>query len=456
MDKLLRRDYFMKDLTKGYPAKVILMFAIPLMCGNVFQQLYNMADSKIVSAFVGTAAFAAVGSTSVVSNTLIGFINGLTQGFAILIANSFGAKNHKRMRQHVAGTIILTACMTVLLTILGLALIEPILKALSTPEDIIGDALAYVRIILTGIVFTSLYNMCANILRSVGDSKTPLYCLLMAVAVNIVLDLLFVGVFHWGIEGAAYATVISQALSGILCSGYIIIKFKTLFPQKGEWILTVQQYQELITTGLSMGLMSCVVNLGTIVLQGSINGLGTNIVAAHTASRRLFDILTAMLYTIGVSATTFVSQNMGAKRVDRIRQGVRHALFIVSGITTVLILICFLFGRAVICWLTSSNDMEIIASAYMYIRIGVVCFYVLGPLFILRCSLQGMGRKIIPVFTSVLEMVIKILSANFLVPALGYFGVALTEPISWIIMTIVLAVAYLSKPPERLLVQKSD
>lgn len=438
----------MKDLTKGYPAKVILMFAIPLMCGNIFQQLYNMADSKIVSTFVGTAAFAAVGATSVVSNTLIGFINGLTQGFAILVANSFGAKDYKRMRQYVAGTIILTACMTVLLMVLGFALIEPILKVLHTPTDIMGDALSYVRIILGGIVFTSLYNMCANVLRAVGDSKTPLYCLLIAVVVNIVLDLLFVGGFHWQIQGAAIATVISQALSGILCAGYICLKFKELFPQKDEWHLSSDKYQELITTGLSMGLMGCIVNLGTIVLQSAINGLGTKIVAAHTAARRLFDILTVMVYTIAVAATTFVSQNMGAGQTARVRQGVRHALLIVSGITTVLILVCYLFGRPVICWLTSSNDPEIINSAFMYIRIDVVFFYVLGPLLVLRCSLQGMGRKIIPVFTSVLEMLVKILSANFLVPALGYFGVALTEPISWIIMTIVLAAAYLSKPLE--------
>ena len=191
----------MKDLTKGYPAKVILMFAIPLMCSSILQQLYNMVDSKIVSAYVGTAAFAAVGATSVVSNTLIGFINGLTQGFAILVANSFGAKDEKRMRQSVAGTLILTTVITVILTVLGLLLIRPILTMLRTPDDIMDNALSYVRIILAGIAFTALYNVFANILRAVGDSKTPLYCLTFAVILNVGLDLLFVAVFRIPVYG---------------------------------------------------------------------------------------------------------------------------------------------------------------------------------------------------------------------------------------------------------------
>lgn len=440
----------MKDLTKGYPAKVILLFALPLICGNIFQQLYNLADSKIVSTFVGTGAFAAVGATSVVSNTLIGFINGLTQGFAILVANSFGAKDYPKMRRFVAGSVLLTAFVTVVLMIGGQLFIAPILQVLQTPEDIMGEALAYVRIILVGIVFTALYNLCANILRAVGDSKTPLYCLLFAVVANIFLDLLFVGVFRMGIQGAAYATVLAQALCGGLCAFYMLMRFKELLPRKEEWELAKGQYHSLITTGLSMGLMGCIVNIGTIVLQSAINGLGTKIVAAHTGARRVFDILMIVIYTIGFSMTTFVSQNMGAKKVERIKQGIRHALVIVSVETTVLIALCFAFGEPVLRWITSSSDTEIIGAAVMYIRVGIVFFYALGPLFVLRCSLQGMGRKVIPVCSSVLEMLVKILSAAFLVPALGYFGVALTEPLSWVIMTLVLSVAYLVKPPEKL------
>ena len=313
------------------------------------------------------------------------------------------------------------------------------------------DALAYVRIIIYGNLFFALYNMCANMLRAVGDSKRPLYCLLLGIVGNIFLDLLFVGPMKMGITGAAYATVISQAISGICCLAVIIQKYREILPYKEDWRLETEQYSALITTGLSMGLMSCIVNIGTVVLQSSINSLGTKIVAAHTASRRAIDVLMVALYTIGLAMTTYVSQNMGAKKPERIKQGVRHALIMVTVFTTILIVICFVFGEGIIRWLTSTDDMEIIQASVMYIHVSVVFFYMLGPLFVLRCSLQGMGRKVVPVCSSVLEMCVKILSAMLLVPALGYFGVALTEPVSWCVMTILLAAAYISKSPEKLL-----
>ena len=445
----------MKDLTKGYPAKVILMFAIPLMCSSILQQLYNMVDSKIVSAYVGTAAFAAVGATSVVSNTLIGFINGLTQGFAILVANSFGAKDEKRMRQSVAGTLILTTVITVILTVLGLLLIRPILTMLRTPDDIMDNALYYVRIILAGIAFTALYNVFANILRAVGDSKTPLYCLTFAVILNVGLDLLFVAVFKWGIQGAAYATVLAQAISGFLCMVYVLIRFRDLLPQRSEWSISGELYSNLTTTGLAMGLMGCIVNIGTIILQSAINGLGTSIVAAHTAARRLFDILMILIYTVGLAMTTYVSQNAGAGRVDRIKQGVRHAHIVATIISTMMILLCYLIARPVIEWLTSSTDPAIVDPAVFYLKFGVWFFYALGPLFILRCSLQGMGCKIIPICSSILEMLVKIASAAILVPHLQYFGVVLTEPISWVLMTTLLAIGYVLNAPDKILDQRT-
>lgn len=438
----------MKDLTTGYPAKVIIKFTIPIMLGYIFQQLYNMADGKIVSAFVNTNAFAAVGATAVVSNTIIGFINGLTQGFAIPVANSFGAKDYNKMRKYVAGTFVLTVSSAVVLTALALIFIEDILVWLDTPAEIMEDAVAYVNIILAGIILTAIYNCSANLLRAVGDSKTSLYCLMVAVVSNIGLDLLFVKGFGWGIEGAAYATLIAQALSGLLCTAYMVIKYREILPEKCDFILEKGQYPNLISTGLSMGLMSCIVNVGTIILQSAINGLGTNIIAAHTAARRVFDIFSVIIYTFGIAMTTYVSQNIGAKRPDRVKQGVRHSLIIVTVITTVLIAVCYLFSEPVFRWITSSDEPEIIDSAVMYSKISILFFYVLGPLFIFRCSLQGMGRKVIPVISSVLEMMVKILSALFLVPKFKYVGVAFTEPISWVVMTILLAAAYYSKKTE--------
>ena len=444
----------MKDLTKGYPAKVIMMFAIPLMFGYIFQQFYNMADSKIVSTYVGTDALAAVGATAVVFNTMILFVNGLTQGFSILIANSFGAKDMDGLRRNVAGAIVYTVTATVLMTMAGLVFIVPLLELLQTPAEIMEAATVYVKIIIAGMATSSLYNFCANTLRAVGDSKNPLYCLMVAVVTNIALDILFVRNFKMGIAGAAYATVIAQALSGVMCLAIILFRFKEILPEKADWKFDRKRYRNLFTTGISMALMGCIVNIGTIVLQGAINELGTDIVAAHTASRRVFDVMTVILYTVGIAMTTYVSQNMGAGEPKRVRRGVRHANLIVTGFTTLLIGFCYLFGEPLLIWVTATENPAIVEPSVMYLKVSVWLFYVLGPLFVMRCTLQGMGRKVIPLVSSLLEMVIKVLSAGLLVPVLGYLGVALTEPISWIVMIIPLIVAYFVKPPEKMITSK--
>lgn len=438
----------MKELTKGTPWKVILLFAVPIIFRSIFQQLYNFVDSKIVSTYISTNAFAAVGATAVVSNTIIGFLNGFTQGFAISVANSYGAKDYKRMRKYIAGSIVLAFSIAIILTAVSLFFIDDLLKMLATPEDIMGDALAYVKIILCGIIFTAVYNLCANILMAVGDSKTPLYCLIVALIINTGLDILFVRGLSMGIKGAAYATIISQAIAGGLCVIYIFIRFKMIVPSKGDWRLEKRQYPELFTTGLSMGLMGCIVNVGTLALQNAINKLGTAYVAAHTAARKLFDMLTILIFSIAVAMTTFVSQNMGAGKFARVRQGIRQAIYMATIATTFLIFACYTFGEGILKWITSTDDATIISAAVMYMKISIVFFYVLGPLLILRCSLQGMGHKVMPLFSSAMEMVVKIVSANLIVPVLAYKGVAFTEPISWVLMTIMLTVSYMIARPK--------
>lgn len=433
----------MKDLTKGMPAKVIIMFAIPLMLGNIAQQLYNITDSKIVSEFVSSEALAAVGATTAISNILIGFMNGLTQGFAIVTARHFGAKKEKDLRQSVAGTFLLVAIFTVALTILGMVFVRPVLVLLNTPTEILPDALKYIRIILWGIVFTAIFNMCANTLRAVGDSKRPLYCIFGSIVVNIVLDIVFTKYLHMKIEGVAYATVIAQALCAGACLLILFVKAKSIIPKRDELIISGNEYRELLGFGLAMGFMGCIVNLGTIILQSGINGLGTTIITAHISARRMLDIMMIMVYTIGFSMTTYVSQNYGAGKVDRIKQGIKQAIVIDTIITTALIVFCFAFCRDIVSWIASSKDQIIIENGELYLKIGVVCFYALGPLFILRCSLQGMGARFVPLLTSTMELVIKILSVIFLVPWLGYLGIALTEPISWIAMVIVLIIGYM-------------
>lgn len=428
----------MKDLTKGYPAKVIALFAIPLIIGNIAQTLYNITDSKIVSLFVSSSALAAVGATGVISNLLIGLMNGLTQGFAIVVSRCFGAKDFKNLRRTVFGIFILTSLFAVALMALGLFTVEPILNLLGTPADIMEDSVSYLRIILVGIIFTAFYNMAANILRAIGDSKRPLYCLFASIIINVGLDLLFIVVFKMGIEGAAYATIISQFLSAVFCLLILVIKTREILPRAGEFDLKLEEYKELITFGLSMGLMGCLINIGSVILQTSINGLGTTVITAHTSARRVLDILMILVYTFGFSMMTFSSQNYGAGRIDRIRQGIIHSVVIDTVITTVIIVWTFMFGTNVVGWVASTQEPAILSNGELYLRIGVVFFYSLGPLFIFRGTLQGMGAKSVPLITSGIELLIKILSVRFLVPVLGYKGVALTEPISWVVMTVFL------------------
>ena len=432
----------MKEITKGIPLRIIISFTIPLIFGNLLQQLYNIVDSKIVSKYVGSDAFAAVTLTAVVSNMLIGFINGCTQGFAIPVALYFGAQSPAEMRRNIAGSLKLVLLDIALLLSLGLLFIEPVLHLINTPDNIFSDALSYVRIILLGIPFISLYNEFANILRAVGDSRTPLYFLLLSVILNTGFDLLFVKVLQLGIQGAAGATILSQFLCVAACLIYILLRYKELIPHKDEWKTDRRTGSRLLTSGLSMGLMGCIVNIGTIILQSGINDLGTPTITAHSAARRFIDMLMILIYTYGFTMTTYSSQNLGAGEYKRIHNGVRTSVLIVTTISTLLIGVCYLAARPVVQWIASTEDPSIVQMSVNYCRFNVLFFYALGPLFIFRCSLQGLGHRFIPLTASVLELCIKICAVVFLVPRFDYWGVIVAEPVSWCIMTTLLFLGY--------------
>ena len=308
----------------------------------------------------------------------------------------------------------------------------------------------YVKYILAGLIFSAIYNFGANLLRAVGDSKTPLIFLGIAVVLNIGLDLLFIQGFHSGVAGAAIATVISQAVAGVACFIYIFSKCDFLIPKKDEYRVDHTDFSDLVQSALAMGFMSCIVNIGTVTLQSSINKLGTNIITAHTAARKIFDILDVALYIIGNAVTTFVSQNIGAKRIDRVKSGIRAGILINTIATTLIILVGFPTAPLLLRLVAGTSDAAVIDPAVMYIRISMCCFYVLGPLFVLRCAMQGMGRKIVPVLSSTIEMVGKILAVMFLAPALGYLGVAITEPIIWAACTLMLTIMYVAKPVDKI------
>ncbi|MFR5028657.1 MAG: MATE family efflux transporter, partial [Coprococcus sp.] len=337
--------------------------AVPMKLGQIAQQLYSFTDSAIVGNYVSSQALAAVGATSVISNMIIGFLNSGTMGLAIPIAKYYGAKDYHNMRRCIGASAIMTLLASIVLTVLSLIFIRPILVLLKTPDDILDMAASYVIIIIVGIIFCSLYNLCANILRAVGDSKTPLIFLGISVVLNIVLDLMFIRAFDMGVRGAAIATDISQALAGILALIYILVKAKHLIPEKDEYSVEKSDRSDLIQSALAMGFMSCIVNIGTVILQRAINGLGTDIVTAHTAARKIFDILMFMLYIVGNAVTTYVSQNMGAGRYDRVHQGVRAAIIINTIITTVMIIFGWLLSPALIKLVAGTSASAIIDPA---------------------------------------------------------------------------------------------
>ena len=333
--------YNMKDLTEGKPIKVIWLYALPMILGQIAQQFYSFCDSAIVGNCINPDALAAVGATNVISNTLIGFLNSATLGLSIPIARYFGAQDQKNMRKCIGVSAILTFVTSIVLTIVGLLFIYDLLVLLGTPEEIIHMADKYVKYILAGLIFSAIYNFGANLLRAVGDSKTPLIFLGIAVVLNIGLDLLFIQGFHSGVAGAAIATVISQAVAGVACFIYIFTKCDFLIPKKDEYRVDHTDFSDLVQSALAMGFMSCIVNIGTVTLQSSINKLGTNIITAHTAARKIFDILDVALYIIGNAVTTFVSQNIGAKRIDRVKSGIRAGILINTIATTLIILVGF-------------------------------------------------------------------------------------------------------------------
>lgn len=446
----------MKDLTKGSPIKVIWWFALPMIIGQIAQQLYSFADAAIVGNCISSDAFAAVGATSVISNMLIGFLNSATLGLAIPIARCFGAKDEKHMRKCIGVSALLTLFASILLTIFSLFFIYKILELLDTPIEIISMSYDYAKVILAGLIFTSLYNFSANLLRAVGDSRTPLFFLGIAIVLNICMDLLFIQVFHAGVGGAALATVLSQAVAGIACIIFIFKKCPYLIPKKGEYHVNSEDMHDLVFSALSMGFMSCIVNIGTVILQGAINGLGTDIITAHTAARKVFDIFTVILYIIGNATTTFVSQNIGAGYIDRVKKGVKAAILLNTIITTFIIVICWPIAPWLLKLVAGTHSAAVIDPAVMYIRFSVCCFYVLGPLFVLRCSMQGMGRKIVPLASSTLEMIGKILAVLLLTPRFGYFGVTITEPIIWACCTLMLSIMYMIRPPERFYQKKQS
>lgn len=421
------------NMTAGNPMKIILVFSIPIFIGCIFQQLYNAVDTAVVGHVLGDDSLAAVGATSEIYNFIIGFASGLTNGFAIIIGQFFGTGEQRSIKKAVTMTYILTVVISLALTILSLVFLHPLLKLLQTPAEIFEEAARYIFIILLFSAVTIFYNMLAAMLRAVGNSKIPLLALICSSIINIFLDILFVKVLALGIAGAAYATVIAQAVSALICLSYISRHYQILQFRKQDFTFDLNLLKNLISTGLSMGFMIGFVTLSSLALQSSINALGPKTIAAHTAARRIRHIFVQPLDSLGIATATFVSQNYGAQKHTRVLTGIRKSLllsFMWSGISCLII---WTSSRFMVTALSGTTDAFIIKTAVQYLKINISCFFVLSVLLVLRNGLQGMGHKAVPVAASIMELLIKLATVFFIAPRLGYLGISLAEPVIWLV-----------------------
>ncbi|MDU2671313.1 MAG: MATE family efflux transporter [Clostridium sp.] len=431
-----------KDMTQGSPVKHILLFSIPLLIGNVFQQFYSMVDTIIVGRFVGVDALAAVGSTGSLVFLINGFALGLTSGFSVMVSQRFGANDEKGLRKAVSSSVVLCAALVVILTTTSLIAAKPLLHLMNTPDNIFNDAYIYVAIIFAGIVTTVAYNMMASILRALGDSKSPLYFLIISSILNIVLDLVFIINFKMGVAGAAYATIISQGVSAILCFIYILKKYAILKLSRKDYNVKKSMYIKHLKIGIPMALQFSITALGLITVQGALNVLGSTVIAAYTASSKALQLVMQPAVTYGVTMATYCGQNLGAKRYDRIKDGVNKAvkISIITSIISGFVLIAF--GTQFVKLFIENPDAQIIAYSKQVLTVSGIFFIPLGLIFIFRNALQGIGESFVPMMAGVAELGARALVA-FTLPAFwGFFGICLADPIAWIAASIPLTLYY--------------
>lgn len=424
------------DMTKGSPLKTILFFAIPLFLSNLFQQFYNLADTAIVGHILGDHALSAVGSVSTIYGVLTVFCFGLTNGFSILLSQYFGSNDTKSLKKGIAASIQLSVIAAVMLSTLSAIFMKQIMRAIHVSSSLFADAYAYIIIITLGLIVNVAYNLLSSVLRAVGNSKTPLLFLTISSFLNILLDILFIKGLGLGIAGAAYATVLAQAISAALCLVYITARCRELIPQKEDFRIPKSYYQSLLSSGISMALMYTIVNIGSLILQIGINGLGNGIVAAHITARKISELLMMPVSTVASAQATYTSQNYGAGQKERIKQGIRISCLILFIWSSLSIAIVYLSGRFLVTALTGSSDEAIIRTAVRYLRINLPYYYALSALCLLRNVLQGISHNGFTLFASFLEMAGKIITVLFFVGHYGYTAICYCEPVTWIVCCI--------------------
>ena len=437
----------MKDLTKGKPSVLILTFALPIFLANLLQLTYSIVDTRIVGTFLGENMLAAVGATTTLSNLIIGFLLGLSNGFAIVTAQKFGAKDIRAVKKSFATAIILGVSTALVLTVAGLVFLHPILKFLNIPDELFKESASYISVIIAGLLATFLYDICAAVLRAIGDTITPLIILAISVALNVAGDIFFVVIVKAGVRGAAVATVLAQLIAFIVCAFYMVKKYDILRLSRTDFNgMESAMVKNMLGGGLSMGFMSSLVNIGSLTLQTAINKLGQDIIVAHTAARKISEIFMVMFTVFGQTMATYCGQNIGAGKVDRVKKGIRLSILYTCIWCTLVIIASYTIGGWLVYLVTGSSNDAVIVNATNYLKFDTIFYYVTAVICIVRNAMQGLGEHITPLISSSLEMIGKIIIAATLVPVMGYTGVIIAEPLVWFIMVIPLIVKIYRMP----------
>ncbi|MBE5804765.1 MAG: MATE family efflux transporter [Clostridiales bacterium] len=434
-----------KDLTHGSPLKLILGFSVPLLFGLFFQQLYNFVDTAIVGRTLGAEALAAVGSTGCINFMILGFCMGMCSGFSIPIAQAFGAQDETELRRFVGNAIYVSGALSIVLAVVTSLLCPWMLRMLNTPEDIIGDALAYIQPIFMAIPVTVLYNMSSGILRSLGDSKTPVYFVAMAALINIALDIVFIIHFDMGVRGAAIATIISQLFSGVGCLIVMKMRFPILQLSRDDRKFRPQMASQLVGMGIPMGLQFSITAIGSVVIQTAINGLGTVYVAAVAAASKLCNLFYCVIDALATTMATFSGQNVGARKVYRIHKGLKTAVIIGAVYSVAVFLVAWLLGRPLLTLFVSGDETvaDVIAYGHHYLLYNTIPYFLLLLVNLLRFSVQGMGFTRAAMFAGVAEMIARTAVALLLVPVWQFNGACLANPLAWLAADLFLFPCYL-------------
>ena len=433
-----------KDMTVGRPLPLIVSFALPLMVGNIFQQLYTVVDTMVVGKALGVDALAALGATDWLYWMWLGMIQGVTQGFGILMAREFGAKQYENLRSVVGSAVSLSALAAVLLLVMGQLLAGPILRLLNTPAEIMDWSWTYLRIMFLGIPIVMAYNLLATILRSLGDGQTPLYAMIVAALTNIGLDVLFVLVFHWGITGAAVATLIAQGISSIYCL-LKIRKIDFMVLRKTHFALRPAMARRLVSLGSPMAAQNAIIAVGGMIIQGVVNGYGVAFIGGFTAANKLYGVLEIAATSYGYAMITYVGQNLGASRIDRIKAGMARAIAVALATSALITAVMLLSGQYIIGAFISGTAEEVAAATqvgFTYLSIMSICLPVLYILHVTRSAVQGMGNTVLPMVSGVAEFVMRTGGILVLPALLGENGIFLAEVLAWLGADLILVPSY--------------